>query len=411
MAIGNGMCFRFEGGLELNDLFEERRCAFVVELAQGEAGEGLLPGSLVRMLGVAEEKPEFEWRGNALPPAELERAYDGTLEGVYPTTASCGRTDACGRTDSCGRTDACGRMWASAPTAFVDSNDGACAAGGDARVAPPKCRVRLIAAKPRVLIPVFPGTNCEYDSARAVENAGAEARVMVLNTQSAAGVKASAEAFAKELSRSQTLFLPGGFSGGDEPDGSGKFITAFLRNPAIADEIAALLEQRDGLILGVCNGFQALVKLGLVPYGRVTAPAADSPTLTFNAIGRHQSRLVRTRVASKKSPWLLKADESAVYTVPISHGEGRFLCEAEQLAALAKNGQIATQYVNMEGQPSMEIDFNPAGSLWAVEGVTSPDGRVFGKMGHSERIGANLYRNVPGVFNMKLFESAVEYFK
>ena len=207
------------------------------------------------------------------------------------------------------------------------------------------------------------------------------------------------------------VFLPGGFSGGDEPDGSAKFITAFFRNAAIKEEITALLEERDGLMLGICNGFQALIKLGLLPYGKILDTDADCPTLTYNAIGRHQSRLVRTRVASNLSPWLSGTQVGEVYTVPISHGEGRFLAEEALVKQLAARGQIATQYVDLAGNATTDVRFNPNGSIYAIEGITSPDGRVFGKMGHSERIGSGLYKNVPGEYNIRMFEAAVKYFR
>jgi phosphoribosylformylglycinamidine synthase len=207
------------------------------------------------------------------------------------------------------------------------------------------------------------------------------------------------------------VFVPGGFSGGDEPDGSGKFIMAFFRNEAVKNEIHSLLGDRDGLMCGICNGFQALVKLGLVPYGRITEADANAPTLTFNNISRHQSKLVRTRIASNKSPWLSATNVGDVYTVPISHGEGKFLCTDAQALELAKCGQVATQYVDLDGNPTSDIRYNPNGSTYAIEGITSPDGRVLGKMGHSERIGKGLYKNVYGEFDMKMFESAVKYFK
>ena len=207
------------------------------------------------------------------------------------------------------------------------------------------------------------------------------------------------------------VFVPGGFSGGDEPDGSGKFITAFFRNAAVKEQITDLLESRDGLMLGICNGFQALVKLGLVPYGKIMDSDCDMPTLTYNVIGRHQSRIVRTRVASNMSPWLRSVNVGDVFNVPISHGEGRFFASEETVRELAKNGQIATQYVDLLDQPTADVRFNPNGSIFAIEGITSPDGRVFGKMGHSERIGANLYRNIPGQYDMQMFASAVRYFK
>ena len=207
------------------------------------------------------------------------------------------------------------------------------------------------------------------------------------------------------------IFIPGGFSGGDEPDGSGKFITAFFRNAAVKDGVTELLEKRDGLMCGICNGFQALIKLGLVPYGKIVDTDESCPTLTFNTIARHQSKIVRTRIASNKSPWLALTEVGEVYNVPISHGEGRFLASEELIKQLAENGQIATQYVDFDGNATSDIRFNPNDSMYAVEGITSPDGRVFGKMGHSERIGGGLYKNVPGEYDIRMFEAAVRYFK
>ena len=275
-----------------------------------------------------------------------------------------------------------------------------------AEIAAPK----LGMAKPKVLIPVFPGTNCEYDSARAVMRAGLTPEIFVINNQTAQGVADSAVRFSAAIRSSQIIFIPGGFSGGDEPDGSGKFITAFFRNPAVRDATMELLKERDGLMLGVCNGFQALIKLGLVPYGEIIDTDETCPTLSYNVIGRHQSRIVRTRVASNRSPWLSCVQVGDIVNVPISHGEGRFLCPDTLLRKLADNGQIATQYVDLNGVPGMDVDVNPNGSAWAVEGILSPDGRIFGKMGHSERIGPALYRNVPGSYDLRLFDAAREYF-
>lgn len=266
-------------------------------------------------------------------------------------------------------------------------------------------------AKPKALIPVFPGTNCEYDTAKAFERAGAESEIFVLNNLSPAAVAKSVEVFAEKIKESQMIFIPGGFSGGDEPDGSGKLITAFFRNPEIKEAVTQLLEERDGLMAGICNGFQALIKLGLVPYGKIIDTDETCPTLTYNRIGRHQSKLVRTRIASNKSPWLMNTEVGEIYTVPISHGEGRFIAGTQLLQNLADNGQIITQYVDLSSNPTDKIQYNPNGSDWAVEGLISPDGRVLGKMGHSERIGSGLYRNVPGRFDMQMFESAVRYFK
>ena len=267
------------------------------------------------------------------------------------------------------------------------------------------------AARPKALIPVFPGTNCEYDTQRALLEAGADAEQFIIRNLTSADVADSVERFAAAVRDSQIIVIPGGFSGGDEPDGSAKLITAFFRNAAVKEQVTDLLEKRDGLMLGVCNGFQALIKLGLVPYGKIMDTDADFPTLTYNVIGRHQSRLVRTRVCSNKSPWLAGTKVGDIYTVPISHGEGRFLASEELVKTIAANGQIATQYVDLDGCATMDAAFNPNGSICAIEGITSPDGRVFGKMGHTERIGKELYRNVPGQYEMELFTSAVRYFK
>jgi len=266
-------------------------------------------------------------------------------------------------------------------------------------------------AKPKVLIPVFPGTNCEYDSARALLGAGAEPEILVIRNLTSDDVSRSVERVVESIKQSQMIFIPGGFSGGDEPDGSAKFITAFFRNPAVKEQVHAMLNDRDGLMLGICNGFQALIKLGLVPYGKIIDTDDTCATLSYNVIGRHQSKMVRTRIASNKSPWLANTNVGDVFTVPVSHGEGRFLASPELVKQLAENGQIATQYVDLAGNPTMECEHNPNGSVCAIEGITSPDGRVFGKMGHAERIGGNLYRNVPGKYDMQLFKSAVEYFK
>ncbi len=266
-------------------------------------------------------------------------------------------------------------------------------------------------AKPKVFIPVFPGTNCEYDSARAFERAGAETEVIVLNNLDPQGIRESVDAFAKAISQSQIVMFPGGFSGGDEPDGSGKFIATTFRNEKIKDEIMKLLNERDGLALGICNGFQALIKLGLVPTGEIVEQTELSPTLARNSIGRHQSRIAYTKVVSNKSPWLQKATLGGVYSIPISHGEGRFVAKEEWLRKLFENGQVATQYVDAEGNPTMDEDYNINGSYMAIEGITSPDGRVLGKMGHSERRDRSTYLNIYGDKDQKIFESGVEYFK
>ena len=265
-------------------------------------------------------------------------------------------------------------------------------------------------AKPKVVIPVFPGNNCEYDSARAFRRAGADVTTFVINNLTPDAVVQSTNELVRHIDRSQIVMIPGGFSGGDEPDGSAKFITAFFRAPQVTDAIRRLLNERDGLMLGICNGFQALIKLGLVPFGDIVDMTDACPTLTFNTIGRHQSRLVRTRVASNLSPWLSKCEVGDIHNIAISHGEGRFVASDELLAQLREKGQIATQYVDAQGVPSMDLSVNPNGSALAIEGITSPDGRVLGKMGHTERSADGLYQNVPGNAFQPLIEGGVAYF-
>ena len=274
---------------------------------------------------------------------------------------------------------------------------------------PFSCSIKT--ARPKVLIPVFPGTNCEYESKRAAIQAGADAEIFIVRNLTGEMVKRSTEEFSKKVAESQMIFIPGGFSGGDEPEGSGKFITAFFRNGNVKEAVTAMLDEREGLMCGICNGFQALIKLGLVPYGRITETDEGSPTLTYNLIGRHRSKIVRTKIVSNKSPWLSMTAPGEIYSVPVSHGEGRFLADEALIKKLSENGQIATQYVDLSGNATGDIAFNPNGSVLAVEGITSPDGRVFGKMGHSERIGKGLYKNVPGEYNINMFRAAVRYFK
>ncbi len=266
-------------------------------------------------------------------------------------------------------------------------------------------------AKPRVFIPVFPGTNCEYDTARVFERAGGVADVFVIRNLTGEDVAYSMREMEKRINNSQIVMIPGGFSGGDEPEGSGKFIATAFRNPLVKDAVMNMLKNRDGLMLGICNGFQALIKLGLVPYGEIRDLDESAPTLTFNTLGRHVSCMVQTRIASNKSPWLANVNTGDIHTIAVSHGEGRFIASPEQVAELAKNGQIATQYVNADGKATYDIEWNPNGSVSAIEGILSPDGRVMGKMGHSERIGTNIAFNVPGNKDQKLFEAGVNYFK
>lgn len=269
---------------------------------------------------------------------------------------------------------------------------------------------RKVVEQPKVVIPVFPGQNCEFDTAQQFERAGAKVEMLVFNNLTVENIDKSINELAEAIKSAQILMLVGGFSSGDEPDGSGKFIASVLRNPKIWDAIQTM-RANEGLILGICNGFQALIKLGLVPFGKIVDTDDTCPTLTYNTIGRHQSMLVHTRVASNKSPWLMKTKPGEIHTIPISHGEGRFVASAELVRSLAENGQIATQYVDLAGNPAMETPANPNGSVCAIEGITSPDGRVLGKMGHSERIGSGLYKNVPGNYDMHLFDAFVEYYK
>ena len=368
MGFGEGLGFAFEKDLSMDAIFGYCYGGFLVESA--EELDGILIGTIT-------DDSIFAQGDAKVCLKELQKIYEDKLESVY----------------SCNITHSEQPM----ETFSYETKE---------RVAP-----AIKVASPKVLIPVFPGTNCEFDSARAMRDAGADAKILVINNRSAEGISRSIEQFADELKTAQMIFVPGGFSGGDEPDGSGKFITAFFRNAAIREGVTDLLENRDGLMLGICNGFQALIKLGLVPYGKIIDTDEHCPTLTFNTIARHQSRLVRTRIASNKSPWLAATSVGDVYTVPISHGEGRFLADEELIRQLAANGQIATQYVDFDGNATSDILFNPNDSCFAIEGITSPDGRVFGKMGHSERIGKNLYKNVIGEYDMQMFRSAVEYFK
>ena len=369
MGIGNGLGFKYNSDIDLNDIFKYNYGAFIVELNSNiEVG---------KLLGYTTNENAIEYKGEVISQSELENVYENVLESVYPINA----TESEDKIEN---------------YSFNSS-----------KILMPNIKV----AKPKVLIPAFPGTNCEYDSKKAVETAGAEAEIFVINNLTAEGVQRSVETFAKKIDESQIIFIPGGFSGGDEPDGSGKFITAFFRNKEIKEKVTQLLEKRDGLMCGICNGFQALIKLGLVPYGKIIDTDENSPTLTFNSIGRHQSKIVSTRVVSNNSPWLKLVNVGDIIKVPISHGEGRFVASDEVINTLIKNGQIATQYVDDNGYATSDIQFNPNNSNMAIEGVLSPDGRVIGKMGHSERYNNGLYKNVYGNYDIKMFESAVKYFK
>jgi len=369
MSLGNGFGFNFDSNVTLDTLFGYKYGAFIVE------SNCALDGTL---LGTVTNDGMFSYGCEKVETATLVDLYEGKLESVYPTKEKANN-----------------QIY----TNFNYVNTS------------PMAAPKVLVAKPKVVIPVFPGTNCEYDTAKVMRDAGADVDIFVINNLTPDSVAKSVDEFAKKVANSQMIFVPGGFSGGDEPDGSGKFIMAFFKNQAVKEQVHNLLNNRDGLMCGVCNGFQALIKLGLVPYGKIIDTDETCPTLTFNTISRHQSKLVRVRVASNKSPWLAATNVGDVYTVPISHGEGRFLASDELVAQLAANGQIATQYVNFDGNATSDVRFNPNDSVYAIEGITSPDGRVFGKMGHSERIGNGLYKNVDGIYDMKMFDSAVKYFK
>lgn len=370
MTLGNRVGLCYNETINLEELFRYSYGAFVLELAPDAIVDGLL-------LGRTTQEYKLTWRADEISLAELQSVYENRLEPVYPCNIQEKTTDI---------------------PAFSYKSD-----------IRPTAVVGM--AKPRVLIPVFPGTNCEYDTARALRDAGADPQILIIANRTAAHIMEATERFARELKNAQMIFIPGGFSGGDEPEGSGKFITAFFRNERIKAGVEDMLDVRGGLMVGICNGFQALIKLGLVPYGRIMDTDETCPTLSYNTIGRHQSRLVRTRIASNKSPWLAATNVGDIYTVPVSHGEGRFLADDALVKQLAENGQIATQYVDLSGLPTDDIRFNPNNSVYAIEGITSPDGRVFGKMGHSERIGSGLYKNVNGIYDMKMFESAVRFFR
>ena len=373
MALGNeiGVQLAYEG-----DLFAQAPGAILVEMADSAADYEA--GALRFGVGIGETVGRYILAHNgeeaALKP--LEALYESRLAGVFPYYGGAAGT---------------------VETVYHKAESWA--------------KPAVLTRRPAAFVPAFPGTNCEADTARALERAGAEPRILLVNNLSPAAISQSLQKAAQMIGESQMIVFPGGFSGGDEPDGSGKFINAFFRNPAMKDAVQALLERRDGLILGICNGFQALVKLGLLPFGQIADITGQCPTLTFNTIGRHQSMMVRTRIASNRSPWLQKTQAGEIHTVAISHGEGRFVGDDRVLAELAQNRQIAAQYVDLTGAPTMDLRYNPNGSLWAIESITSPDGRILGKMGHTERSGRDLYKNVEKNAFQPLFEGGVAYFR
>ena len=368
-SLGNGIGFALDDSFQPEKLFVPAYGSLILEVSEDVAC-GVV-------LGTTTEQYSLKLGEELLDMAELQELWESKLEPVMPYRICKGEEKQ--------------------PVIRYETTS---------RVAP-----KIGIARPHALIPVFPGTNCEYDTARALERAGAEAEIFVINNLTPQAVAESCAALCRSIEKSQIVMLPGGFSGGDEPDGSAKFITAFFRAPAVKDAVHDLLKHRDGLMLGICNGFQALVKLGLVPFGEIRDMDENCPTLTFNTIGRHQSMLVQTRIASNKSPWFSRMNVDDIYTIAISHGEGRFVAPEAVLKQLEQNGQIAAQYVDLQGNPTMNTLYNPNGSLWAIESITSPDGRVLGKMGHTERSGDNLYKNVPGNCYQPLFEGGVDYFK
>ena len=375
MTLGNAIGLKAAEGFDAGSLFVPAYGTFYVELAEGadtpENGE-----FMVAEVGTTTAAYEIATNEGVVDLADLQEVWERPLESVFPYRGAGDAVEA---------------------VSF--------------RPAAPRARTTAgTVAKPRVIIPVFPGNNCEFDTARAFERAGAEAHTLIINNLTPERVAESTRALVEEISKSQIVMIPGGFSGGDEPDGSAKFITAFFRAPEVTEAVRDLLQRRDGLMLGICNGFQALVKLGLVPFGDIRAMDAACPTLTFNEIGRHQSRIARTRIASTLSPWLSRCKVGDVHTVAVSHGEGRFTAPAHVIEDLVAAGQVATQYVGLDGVPSMDLDTNPNGSLMAIEGITSPDGRVFGKMGHSERFGAGTYLNITDRTFQPVIEGGVRYF-
>ena len=373
-CFGNLFGFKFTKELTNKELFAPLSGSLVLELADGAQ---LDDNVLYYDLGTVTDDGKITMGGSSVSVSELIESWTSPLEKVFPMKAECPEIEV------------------DAPLYTQRSTSSPV----------------IKTAKPKVFIPVFPGTNCEVDTARAFEKAGAEVEMLIVKNLTQQGIEETIDRMEQIIKASQMIMLPGGFSGGDEPDGSGKFIATTFRNPRIAEAVNDLLKNRDGLMLGICNGFQALIKLGLVPYGEIRELKPTDPTLTFNTVGRHISHMAYTRVTSVKSPWFAGVNAGDVFAIPVSHGEGRFMADIETVKSLAANGQIATQYVDLSGNPSDDIAFNVNGSVCAIEGITSPDGRVLGKMGHSERKGENLYQNVPFAKDQKIFESGVEYFK
>ena len=376
MAFGNKIGFEVAKDVDADKLFDPAYGNIALEMDKADLA--LLEGLDYKVAGKTIEGQYIEVDGYKVCLGKIYKAYESTLEPIFPTKAV-------------------------EPTGEVKNIN---------FIVNEHQKSSLSIAQPKVFIPAFPGTNCEYDSARAFEDAGAKASIKVFRNLSYANIEDSIETMVKEIESSQIVMIPGGFSAGDEPDGSAKFIATVFRNPKIAEAVNDLLTNRDGLMLGICNGFQALIKLGLVPYGEIKpVTAEDAPTITYNNIGRHQAKVVTTRIASNKSPWLAGTQVGDLHSISISHGEGKFVANKETFDQLVANGQIATQYVDLDGNATYDIDYNPNGSFYAVEGITSADGRILGKMGHSERIGKYTLKNIHGEKDQKIFESGVNYFK
>ena len=390
MCFGNNIGFTFENDINAECLFKEDYGSIVMEIDNVTFQDLTKDNLNIKILGHTNVEPLIKVLGETISLEEALISWEGTLESVFSTKVNNTKEDAA-------------KEVAISEDNIIYKND--------AKTTKTIYTNSIKIAKPRVIIPVFPGTNCEYDSMRAFEKAGAQVEVMVLNNLSSSHIEESIKVIADKIRNSQIVMLPGGFSAGDEPDGSGKFIATFFRNPIIRESINELLQNRDGLMLGICNGFQALIKLGLVPYGKITDITKDSPTLTYNEIGRHISCMVQTKVVSTVSPWLSNLKVGDVHSIPVSHGEGRFVASEDVIKKLFESGQVATQYVDFNGTPSNDINFNPNGSMHAIEGITSLDGRVFGKMGHSERVGENIGINIVGNKDQKIFEAGVNYFK
>jgi phosphoribosylformylglycinamidine synthase len=386
MAFGNKLGVKLSEKITEQDLFLPAYGSVLAELSKEDAATLKEAGFSLEEyseIGEVTDTEEFVFGNVKITLEEALNSWSGTLEKVYPTRSSS--------------TEIKSEVEKNLSFDLYDAK----------KIYIAKNKV----AKPKVFIPVFPGTNCEYDTLKAFHNAGAEIETIVFKNLTADNIRESVGAFAEGIKGAQILMFPGGFSAGDEPDGSGKFIATAFRNEKIKEAVGGLLNERDGLVLGICNGFQALIKLGLVPYGEITPLKEDSPTLATNNIGRHISKSVYTKVVTNKSPWLMKAELGGVFSIPASHGEGRFIASEEWIKRLVENGQVATQYVDIDGNPTMDEDFNPNGSYYAIEGITSPDGRVLGKMTHSERRGDSVAINILGDKNQYIFESGVSYFK